>query len=199
MIEFYINNSKADIQLDSEKTIGDVLTSFEKNCEENNAAVIGIKINNKTITADIFDEESKKEITDNTKFEFEVVTEQIIKTSFLQLSSLFETLSQTMQSLPVEILNGKMSTVSNSIQDLADSIDTLCHVATLASLFPETFNKNFIDGKSFSEFFEDFSPILSDFEDALKNNDTVTIGDLAEFEICPRLTSISKSLKCFAE
>ena len=47
----------------------------------------------------------------------------------------------------------------------------------------------------FSDFFADFQPILKDFEDALKNNDTVTVGDLAEYEICPRLISIAETLE----
>ena len=48
---------------------------------------------------------------------------------------------------------------------------------------------------SFQEFFNDFSPILADFEEALKNNDQVMIGDLSEYEICPRLQAISQALK----
>ena len=32
MIDFFINNEKIDVQLESEKTIGDVLTSFEQTC-----------------------------------------------------------------------------------------------------------------------------------------------------------------------
>ena len=59
-MDFYVNGEKIDVKLEDEKTIGDVLKSFEVTCEENNAAVIGISINGKTITADIFDEESKK-------------------------------------------------------------------------------------------------------------------------------------------
>ncbi len=46
----------------------------------------------------------------------------------------------------------------------------------------------------FNEFFADFSPILIDFEQALQNNDTVLIGDLSEYEICPRLKAISEAL-----
>ena len=34
-----------------------------------------------------------------------------------------------------------------------------------------------------------------DFEDALQNNDTVMLGDLSEYEICPRLKEISKALQ----
>ena len=37
--------------------------------------------------------------------------------------------------------------------------------------------------------------ITHDFEEALQNNDSVMIGDLSEYEICPRLQAISKALK----
>ena len=50
-------------------------------------------------------------------------------------------------------------------------------------------------GGNIEDFFAEFSPILKDFEDALQNNDTVMLGDLSEYEICPRLKDISKALK----
>ena len=58
MVEFYINGQKVEVQLENEQTIGDVLKSFEKTCEENDAAVIGITVDNKQITAEIFDEDT---------------------------------------------------------------------------------------------------------------------------------------------
>ena len=157
MISFYINGESVEVQLEGEKTIGDVLKSFEMTCEENAAAVIGITVDDKVITADTFDEEASKPLGKDTKFNFSVVTK-------------------------------------DSIKKVADSIDNFCHIAALASLFPQDFGAVKIDGKQFSEFFADFSPILSDFEQALTNNDTVLIGDLSEYEICPRLKAISQAL-----
>ena len=89
MIEFYINGQNVDVQLEGEQTIGDVLHSFEKTCEENQAAVIGIIINGKNITAETFDEEAAKPLEKNTKFEFSVVTQNDVKDSFKKLSELF--------------------------------------------------------------------------------------------------------------
>ena len=54
MISFYINGDKVEVQLENEKTVGDVLHSFELTCEENNAAVIGITVDGKAITAESF-------------------------------------------------------------------------------------------------------------------------------------------------
>lgn len=195
MISFYINGDKVEVQLENEKTVGDVLHSFELTCEENNAAVIGITVDGKAITAESFDEESQKELGKDTKFEFSVVTIQSIKDAFAQLSILFDSLSERMESVPLDLQAGKNSDVSQSIKELADSIDQFCHVAALASLFPQTFKNTTIDNMNFKDFFSDFSPILLDFEQALQNNDTVLIGDLSEYEICPRLRSISEALK----
>ena len=197
MVEIYINGQLVDSQIEDEETIGDVLRSFEITCEENKAAVIGIVVDGKQITAELFDEEAEKPLGKNTKFDFTVVSENDIKASFVKLSELFNELSLQMENVPMELQKGNNKEVSASIRGLADSIDQFCHVATLASLFPNTFNKPEIDGFNFDEFFKDFSPILKDFEEALQNNDSVMIGDLAEYEICPRLQSISETLKKF--
>ena len=195
MIDFFINGQKIEVQIEDEQTIGDVLSSFEKTCEENQAAVIGIAVDGKTITAETFDDEALKPLSKNMKFEFSVVTKSDIQMSLTKLSELFANLAGQMESVPSALQSGKNKEVSESIKNVADSIDQFCHVAALASLFPETFNIINIDGVSFKDFFADFSPILKDFEDALKNNDTVMIGDLSEYEICPRLQAISKALE----
>ena len=195
MVEFYINGQQVEVQLEDEQTVGDVLKSFESTCEENDAAVIGIAVDSKQITAELFDEEAAKPLGSNTKFEFSIVTKNDIKASFEKLSELFNELAAQMEGVPVALQSGKNAEVSESIKKLADSIEQFCHVATLASLFPETFSTGSLNGISFKDFFAEFSPILKDFEDALQNNDTVMLGDLSEYEICPRLKEISKALQ----
>ena len=194
MISFYINGEAVDVQLEGEETIGDVLKSFEMTCEENATAVIGITVDGTTITADTFDSEAGKALGPNTKFEFSVVTRDSIKQSFEALAQLFSELSEQMENVPVALQSGKNKEVSESIKKVADSIDNFCHIAALASLFPQDFSNTKIEGKDFSDFFQEFSPVLVDFEQALSNNDTVLIGDLSEYEICPRLKAISTAL-----
>jgi len=195
MIEFYINGQQVDVQIEDEQTIGDVLKSFEMTCEENEAAVIGIIIDGQQITADNFDTVAQNPIGKDNKFEFSIVTKNDIKQSFGKLAELFQQLANEMEQVPVSLQNGKNIEVSKSIKTLADSIDQFCHIATLASLFPETFSNPEISSLNFNDFFAEFSPILKDFEDELQNNDQVMLGDLSEYEICPRLQEISKALK----
>ena len=195
MISFYINGEPVDVQLEGEETIGDVLKSFEITCEQNNAAVIGITVDQTTVTAQDFDTIAAKPLGKDTKFEFSVVTKDSIQQAFTALSGLFDELSQKMEEVPVALQTGKNNEVSESIKKVADSIDQFCHIAALATLFPQDFNNTKINDMPFNDFFSDFSPILLDFEQALQNNDTVLIGDLSEYEICPRLKAISAALK----
>ena len=81
------------------------------------------------------------------------------------------------------------------IASLADLIDNICHTASLSALFPERFGNLKIDNKSFSEFFSEFSQIFKDFEQAISSGDTVLMGDLAEYEISPRLEQLADSLE----
>ena len=162
MIEFYINGQQVEVQLEDEQTIGDVLKSFEKTCEENEAAVIGITVDGKQITAELFDDEAAKALGKDTKFEFSIVTKNDIKAAFSKLSELFNELALQMEGVPVALQSGKNLEVSESIKKLADSIDQFCHIATLASLFPDTFTPASVNGINFKEFFADFAPILKD-------------------------------------
>lgn len=195
MVEILINGNKIDAQLESEQTIGDVLRSFEITCEENEAAVIGITVDGKTVTADDFDQEATKPLGENTVFDFSVITKQAVKESFDNLAICFDELSVKMANVPMDFQNGKAQNVTSSIKELADNIDNLSHIAALASLFPGSFSTTTIAGQNFNDFFQEFSPILLDYEQALQANDTVLIGDLSEYEICPRLRSISEALK----
>ena len=196
-MDLFVNGAKIDVTLEDEKTIGDVLRSFEATCEENDAAVIGIRADGQKVDAFSFDEYAKLPLSSSTKIEFEVVTKQSIADSFKELSVLFSSLAERMERVPVDLQSGKGKEATAAIAELADDIEVFCRTASLASLFPDTYGAIVVDGKQVSDFFADLTPVLSEFEQALKANDTVLVGDLAEYEICPRLKLASKALEVF--
>ncbi len=194
-MEFYVNSEKIDIELENEKTIGDVLRSFEEECEKNNATTIKITLNENTVNADQFDEICKKPIAEETKLEFVTISQADIQNMFLQEASDCESLAEKIQELPGKLQAGKDKEANNLITVLADLIGRFCHTASLSALFPDIYGNLQIDGKPLGEFFSDFLQILNDFEGALNSKDTVLIGDLAEYEISPRLKAIADSIK----
>lgn len=193
-MEFYVNGEKIDITLENEKTVSDVLKSFEEEAAKNDATTIGIKINGESVPAGDFEKVVGQELKNDTKIELNVLSKGNLLDKLATSKARFDELSTKMSDVPVALQSGKDKEANTMIAVLADAIDEFCHTATLCALFPELYNALVIDGKSITEFFEEFAPIVADFEQSLESKDTVTSGDLCEYEIAPRLTSIAASI-----
>ena len=61
-------------------------------------------------------------------------------------------------------------------------------ISNVSEYFANTKEK----AQKISDFLADFAPILSDFENAFKDKDTVLIGDLSEYEIAPRIAQMKE-------
>lgn len=194
-MEFYVNNEKLDVTLENEKTVGDVLKSFETECEKNGATTVHIVLNGKNIQADEVDSILNVPVEDKTKLELIIISKADIRNSFEKETEVCDALSERLLELPVQLQSGKDKEAGGLISELADFVEQFCRTATLSALFPDLFGSICIDGKNVTEFFQDFSGILHDFEQAFSAQDTVLMGDLAEYEISPRLRSISASIK----
>ncbi len=194
-MDFFVNDEKLDITLQGEKTIGDILKAFEISCEENNLATIGIIIDGKNIAADEFDKIQNQELKDDTKIEVTVISEAAIKDSFAMSAKEIQEVIELLKNIPVEMQSGKDASAKQTIIRLSDVMNVFCNTVTWSSLFPQTFENIKIGELSLSQFLSDFAPILKDFSDALENSDSVLIGDLAEYEISPRLELLANSIK----
>ncbi|MCR5605558.1 MAG: hypothetical protein K6F69_01905 [Treponema sp.] len=192
-MELFINGEKIDITLESEKTVGDVLSSLEKEFAANNATTVNIVINDTVVKPEDMDSVFAMSLEGINNIKLSVVSENEIQASFIDLASKFSDAADKLEQVPVELQSGKDSEVGVIIRNVADEIDRFCHIVNLSNLFPEKYGKMTIDGMSVKDFFADFSPILADFENALKDKDTVTTGDLAEYEISPRMRAIAST------
>lgn len=193
-MDFLVNGQKLDITLQDEKTIGDVLKQFEISCEQNKLATIGISLNDKIVTAEEFDEISKHPIEENTKLDVSVISEQAVAESFKQSAAEMKEVVELLKNIPVEMQSGKDAQAKTTIIKLSDVMNAFCSTVTWSSLFPEAFGNIKIEDKTLSDFLAEMSPILKDFSEALENSDSVLLGDLSEYEICPRLESLSDAL-----
>lgn len=193
-MDFLVNGQKLDITLQDEKTIGDVLKQFEISCEQNKLATIGISLNDRIVTAEEFDEVSKHPIEENTKLDVSVISEQAVAESFKQSAAEMKEVVELLKNIPVEMQSGKDAQAKKTIIKLSDVMNAFCSTVTWSSLFPEAFGNIKIEDKTLSDFLAEMSPILKDFSEALENSDSVLLGDLSEYEICPRLESLSDAL-----
>lgn len=194
-MELFVNGEKLDIQLENEKTIGDVLKSFEEECEKNGMATVTIAVDGENISADAFDSTAARPLSGSTRIELGVVSILAIKEAFKEHAKAAGEISEQLKTISAKFQSGKDKEANTIITGLADLVDNICHTASLSALFPEEFSETKIDGKTFAEFFADFSPVLKDFEQAIESKDTVMTGDLAEYEISPRLDQFIDSME----
>lgn len=194
-MEFYVNKNKIDITLENEKTIGDVLRSFEETCAENKATTVSIFVNGVPVNAENFDDYAKLPLTENTKLELETITETEITAAFFQNAEKCREIAQKLEQVPVQLQSNNDREANAIITELADLVSDICHVATFSALFPTKFGALTINDKNLLDFFSDFSAILTDFEHALEDKDSVLTGDLAEYEISPRLIAFADAME----
>lgn len=194
-MELYLNEQKLDITLENEKTVGDVLRSFEQTASQNKCATIGIKVDGKEIKAEDFDKAADQPIDSAKRIDLTVVSEDAVADAFKNAAANIKDTVELLTQIPAQLQNGGDSKAKASIARLADVVDNFCHIIALSTLFPARFTAIKIDGKDLSAFFEDFMPVFNDLNGALSNGDTVTLGDLAEYEISPRLTALADAVK----
>lgn len=194
-MEFFVNGEPIDITLENEKTVGEVLKSFEQEAEKNEATTIGIKINGKRIPAEAFDDAAKQPVDESLKIELQVLSKAAVLESFESAKAAFQELAKKLPEVPVALQSGKDKEASQMIAQLAEAIEDFCHTSALSALFPDVYERLVINGQSVTSFFEEFAPIMADFEESLKSKDTVTSGDLCEYEIAPRLEQVAQAIE----
>jgi hypothetical protein len=192
-MQFFINDEEIDVTLENEKNAGDILRGFEAELEESGATIINIELNGNTIPAEEIDSLSLIPINEVEILKLTVLAQSDIMRSFKEISTTFREFAPKLEDIPVLLQTGKDNQVHALVKKFADTFDSFCRTVTLSSLFPEEFCSMTIAGQDISSFLAEFSPILADFETALTDHDTVLIGDLAEYEIMPRLLAIAES------
>lgn len=187
-----VNGQDIDVTLEDEKTVGDVLKSFEDEAAQNDATTVKIVLDGETVSPDCFDAILDKPLVDDTSLELTVLTKAQVVASLKDISGQIQQLK--LEEIPVLLQGGRDKEAAAIIESLASGCDAFFHTATMSSLFPDVYGKLSIDGADFIDFFKEFLPILSDFKDAMEGNDTVTVGDLAEYEIEPRLKAVTQAI-----
>lgn len=190
-----INQEEIEFTLENEKTIGEVLNAIEQSCEESNGTIVHIIADKRTIPVDSIDEFSKKEISEVELLEIDALFLIDIKNAFADINCRLDEINPQLGELPVLLQSGKDIIASSVLKNFADIFDAICHVTTAAALFPDFINNLLIDGKSLPDFLKEFSPLLADFENAIKDKDTVLTGDLAEYELKPKLELLANSIR----
>jgi hypothetical protein len=100
-----------------------------------------------------------------------------------------------LEDLPLDIQTGKDGRAAETIQlftRLGEKLFRLLFALKSSGLSIEGF---LVDGGPVKNFMDDFSAALRELTAAYENSDAVLVGDLAEYELAPRLIKLFKALK----
>ena len=103
-----------------------------------------------------------------------------------------------MEELPLDMQTGKDSRAGETIQlfsGMGEKVFRIMHILKKRGL---DFDSFMISDLNVSQFLDDFGGILKELTSAYTKQDIVMIGDLAEYELAPRLTNLFKALKQFS-
>ncbi|MBP5329563.1 MAG: hypothetical protein J6Y75_06655 [Spirochaetaceae bacterium] len=181
-----------DIVFETEKTVGDVLRGMEEELEKNEATIVEIQADSEVFQASQLDALFEKTIDSVKELSLKSVSYTDVKDVALKIFEQFASLPSRLEQVPLQFQQNKDNEAMASVSELADSLSALFDLLPYFSFFPNHFEKIVIDGTPITAFIQELNPLLQDFLQAVEMKDTVTIGDIAEYEFAPRMRQISE-------
>ncbi|MDR1786670.1 MAG: hypothetical protein LBR23_09465 [Spirochaetaceae bacterium] len=194
-MEFFVNGDKIDITLEGERTAGDVLMGMERACAAEGAAVTGVHIDGKRISAGELEAEAARPLEGISSIGVTTISAGDIKEAARKLAVDLDDLVRTVPEIPAQLQGGKKREAYKTIESLTAAIDTVCVILPWLPRFPGRFPPFNLGGKTPEEFFNGFTSVLSAMCTALQDNDIVMLGDVAEYEVCPALSTLASAVK----
>jgi hypothetical protein len=110
-------------------------------------------------------------------------------------SPLVETLAGRLRDLPLDVQTGKDSRAAETMglfSTLAEKLFRLFKLLRIGGFFPENLT---VDGSPVRQFIGEFDSSIKELIEAYEGRDTVLVGDLAEYELAPRLLRFYAAIK----
>jgi hypothetical protein len=117
------------------------------------------------------------------------------KTEFRNMEVPVSGIAVRLQDLPLDIQTGKDEQAAETIQLFSNVMEKLYRLMYILKYTGITTENVSIESVSFQNFNDEFSAALKELATAYQVKDAVLVGDLAEYELAPRLVALYSSLK----
>jgi hypothetical protein len=111
------------------------------------------------------------------------------------VEALVESTAQRLEDLPLDIQTGKDGRAAETVQIFSAVTEKLFRIFSLLKLEGFVADAIVIDSMPLSAFIDDFSAALKELLAAYEVKDAVLVGDLAEYELAPRLRAFYAAIK----
>ena len=271
-MDIFIDNKAAEINLDTEKTLGDVLAGIDTWISSTGNRILGISVDGKSVTEEALAVISEKDIKDIKKLEISLLSyrelagealEKLLETcieaekaSFNERAevksawensaaarflasdipdlhsamarclsgeglgarelmviieerlreisdpvaetatseSLVVSVAQRMEEFPLDMQTGKEARAAETIQLFSSLSEKLFRIFIIHRSDGLSMEGFIIDENPAGKFIEEFTAALKELTEAYQNRDTVLAGDIAEYELAPRLLKFFHAL-----
>jgi len=113
--------------------------------------------------------------------------------------TLVKTIAERMGELPLDIQTGKDQRAAETVQLFARTGEKLFRILFVLELEGLSLDNFIIDTFPARVFIDEFNVALKELSAAFENRDTVLVGDIAEYELSPRLLKFYEALRNITE
>jgi hypothetical protein len=117
------------------------------------------------------------------------------RSSLGKAAAAFRRERESILNIPVWLQTGRDSEAMAAVTGFTETFSKILRLMPTLSESGLDASQLLIDGKPYADFFSDLNKVLNELMEAFGSRDTVLIGDLAEYEVLPRLDSIFEALE----
>lgn len=193
-MDISINGKQIDFQLEHEKNIGEVLGSVEAECERAGMTITGIRVDGEEIPADTLDSLFLRENGSVSRIELSTISGKDVVQRLRDLGGRFSAFVPLLREIPVQLQTGKDLQVLETIHQFSSDLHNLYQLLPLLDITRVQNGEPGTEPPDLASYPGELAPILADLLAALEAKDTVMVGDLAEYELAPRIEKLGTAL-----
>ena len=197
-VNISINGEPIDFELEGERTAGEIMAQLEALCEGAGMTIVLVKADGREIPEAELDGFFAADIASIGNLEIETISGDEILRMAGAAAADFARLSADLQDIPLLLQTGRGHDAMDTIARLSESLQVLARLLPLLSLASLPAEALQIDGLNPGEYLASVFPFVEEITQALESQDTVTIGDISEYEIAPRIEELSAFLSAIA-
>ncbi len=193
-----INGQDLSYSIENETTVGEILGAIETECEKNGMTVTEISFDGKKLDAAELDSFFAKPPAEVDEVNLTAISGARITSMFAAIGAQLADLVPRLSDIPVLLQTGKDDQVMGAIGDFSSTIEDLYRLLPLGSVAGIPEERLTVEGEPLAQYQAELTPLLRDLVGALEQKDTILVGDLAEYEIAPRIQRIGAVLSALA-
>ena len=193
-----LNGAPLDFELEGERTAGEIMAQLEALCESNGMTISQVRSDGREIPEGELDAFFEADIASIGNLEIETISGADILQMSGRAAADFAQLSADLQDIPLLLQTGRGCEAMAAITRLSEKLAALSRLLPLLSLAGIPDEALQIEGMNPGEYLASIFPFIEEVAQALETQDTVTIGDISEYEIAPRIEEISNFLLAVA-